>query len=284
MTLGPTVRRRRLGAELRALRDRFGFKLEEVADRLGIAASTLSRIETGKAPTKTAYLTALLNLYQVTDSVACQVLLDMAREGHRKGWWSVYDDVLPSGMGMYVGLEAEATGLRSYEATVVHGLLQTAEYAGAVLKEMYPRYTDEQVRRVGDVRTERQRRLSEPPPLNMWVILDESVIRRVVGGPAVMRMQLGHLLEAADLPGMTLQVLPFWAGAHASFSGSFSILQFPERSDTDVVYVESVAGIIFLEKDKDVSSCCDVFDRLRAAALAPSASADLIAHVSRELA
>jgi transcriptional regulator with XRE-family HTH domain len=136
MTLGPTVRRRRLGAELRALRDRYGFKLEEVADRLGIAASTLSRIETGKAPTKTAYLTALLNLYQVSDSAACQVLLDMAREGHRKGWWSVYDDVLPSGMGMYVGLEAEATGLRSYEAMVVHGLLQTAQYAGAVLKEM----------------------------------------------------------------------------------------------------------------------------------------------------
>jgi hypothetical protein len=243
----------------------------------------LSRIETGKAPTKTAYLTALLNLYQVNDSAACQVLLDMAREGHRKGWWSVYDDVLPSGMGMYVGLEAEAAGLRSYEATVVHGLLQTAQYAGAVLKEMYPLYTDEQVRRVGDVRTERQRRLSEPPALNMWVILDESVIRRVVGGPAVMRMQLSHLLAAADLPGTTLQVLPFSAGAHASFSGSFSILQFPERSDTDVVYVESVAGIIFLEKDRDVSGCCDVFDRLRAAALAPSASADLIAHVSREL-
>jgi transcriptional regulator with XRE-family HTH domain len=284
---GPTVRRRRLGAELRALRENHGFKLEEVADRLGIAPSTLSRIETGKAPTKTAYLTAMLSLYEVNDSGARQVLLEMAREGHRKGWWSGYDDVLPSGLGMYVGLEGEASGLRSFESMVIHGLLQTPEYARAVLKEMYPRHTEEQISRMADVRAERQRRLDSADgeaPFDLWVIHDESVIRRLVGGTAVMRMQLSHLLAVAVRPGVTMQVLPFESGAHAGSSGSFSVMEFPERTDADVVFLDSVAGVIFLEKDKDVRERTDAFDRLRAAALSPAASADLVARVSRELA
>ena len=129
MPLGPTVRRRRLGAELRRLREGHSLKLEEVAERLGLAPSTLSRIETGKAPTKSAYLTAMLEMYKVEDPGARKVLVDMAREGHRKGWWSIYDDVLPSGFDIYVGLEAEASGLRSYESDVIHGLLQTTDYA-----------------------------------------------------------------------------------------------------------------------------------------------------------
>ena len=287
MADGPTVRRRRLGAELRALREKNGFKLEEVADRLGIASSTLSRIETGKAPTKTAYLTAMLALYEVNDATAQRVLLEMAREGHRKGWWSVYDDVLPSGMSMYVGLEAEASGLRSYEAMVIHGLLQTPEYARAVLKEMYSRHTEEQIRRMSDVRAERQRRLDSAEgdsSFDLWIIHDEGVIRRTVGGPSVMRLQLSHLLADAERPNVTMQVLPFESGAHAASSGSFSVLEFPERTDADVVSIDSVAGMIFLEKDRDVRDRTEAFDRLRAAALSPAASADLVARVSRELA
>jgi len=132
--LGPTVRRRRLGAELRRLREAHSFKLEEVAEKLGLAPSTLSRIETGKAPTKSAYLTAMLQMYEVEDPAARKVLIDMAREGHRKGWWSIYDDVLPSGFDIYVGLEAEASGLRGYESDVIHGLLQTTDYALTVLR------------------------------------------------------------------------------------------------------------------------------------------------------
>ena len=134
MPLGPTVRRRRLGAELRRLREGHSLKLEEVAEELNLAPSTLSRIETGKAPTKSAYLMAMLDMYKVDDLGARKVLIDMAREGHRKGWWSIYDDVLPSGFDIYVGLEAEASGLRSYETDVVHGLLQTTDYAVAVLR------------------------------------------------------------------------------------------------------------------------------------------------------
>ena len=145
MPLGPTVRRRRLGAELRRLREAHSLKLEEVAEKLGLAPSTLSRIETGKAPTKSAYLTAMLEMYEVEDPGARKVLVDMAREGHRKGWWSIYNDVLPSGFDIYVGLEAEASGLRSYESDVIHGLLQTTDYALTVLRELRPKDSDEQI-------------------------------------------------------------------------------------------------------------------------------------------
>lgn len=284
MATGPTVRRRRLGAELRRLRDSAGYKLEEVAGMLGVAPSTLSRIETGKAPTKSAYLSQLLELYQVTDAGQRQILVDMAREGHRKGWWAAYDDVLPSGLGVYVGLEAEASGLRSYEIAVVHGLLQTTDYARAILRASAPRHTADQIERLVDLRMERQRRLDDNPPLDLWVIHDEAVIRRTVGGPVVMRHQLTHLLVAAGLPGVTLQVLPFDTGAHAGHDGPFSIVEFHDRSDSEVVYVESTAGPIYLEKDREVRASAEVFDRLRAAALPPEASLDLISKAARELA
>jgi len=281
--LGPTVRRRRLGAELRRLREARSLKLEEVAERLGLAPSTLSRIETGKAPTKSAYLSALLDQYQVDDPGARKVLVDMAREGHRKGWWSIYDDVLPSGFDIYVGLEAEASGLRSYETDVVHGLLQTTDYALAVLRELRPRDTEEQLQRVVDMRMQRQRLLDQDPPLDLWLILDEGAIRRNVGGSTVMRRQLEQLVQASRWANVTLQILSFASGAHAGLTGPFAILEFPERTDSDVAYTESVGGMIYLEKDREVRACVEAFDRMRAAALSPVASVDLIQQVSREL-
>ncbi len=283
MSTGPTVRRRRLGSELRKLRDANSLKLEEVAAELGVAPSTLSRIETGKAPTKSAYLNQMLEMYGVTDPAQRQVLVDMAREGHRKGWWAAYDDVLPSGFDIFVGLEAETTGIRSYENSVVHGLLQTQDYARAVLRELQPRQTAEQVDRQVDLRMARQRRLEEEPALDLWVIHDEAVIRRAVGGPVVMRGQLARLQEVAARPGLTLQVLPFESGAHAGLGGPFSILEFPDRSDSRVAHVESVGGFIYMEKEREVRACSDAFDRLRAAALAPGASADLITRVMEDL-
>jgi len=283
MTTGPTVRRRRLGTELRRLREANGFKLEEVAAQLGVAPSTLSRIETGKAPTKSAYLSQMLETYGVTDSEQRQVLVDMAREGHRKGWWAAYDDVLPSGFDIYVGLEAETAAVRGYEISVVHGLLQTPDYARAVLGEMFPRHATDQIDRLVDLRIERQRRLDDDPPLDLWAILDEAVIRRPVGGNQVMRHQLEHLVNMAAKPGVTMQVLPFASGAHAGHGGPFSILEFPNRTDSEVAYVESVAGYLYLEKDREVRTRVEAFDRLRAAALSPSASVDLIAEVANEL-
>ena len=283
MPLGPTVRRRRLGAELRRLREANSLKLEEVAEQLGLAPSTLSRIETGKAPTKTAYLTSMLGMYGVDDPAVRKVLVDMAREGHRKGWWSIYDDVLPSGFDIYVGLEAEASGLRSYETDVVHGLLQTTEYALAVLRELRPRDSDEQISRGVDLRMQRQRLLDHDPPLDLWLILDEGAIRRNIGGAKVMGPQLGHLIQASRWSNVTLQVLGFEAGAHAGLVGPFSILEFPERGDSEVAYTESVGGMIYLEKEREVRACAEAFDRMRAAALSPAASVELIQQVLEEL-
>jgi transcriptional regulator with XRE-family HTH domain len=281
--MGPTVRRRRLGSELRRLREDHSIKLEEVAERLGVAASTLSRIETGKAPTKSVYLTAMLEMYGVTDPAQRQVLVDMAREGHRKGWWSVYDDVLPTGFGIYVGLEAEAAGLRAFEGDAVQGLFQTPDYARAILREVQVRDTDEQVERLVDLRMKRQEVLDRNPPLDVWMILDEAVVRRTIGGPEVMRDQLARLVEESKKPNVTLQVLPFETGSHAGLRGPFSILEFPERADADVAYVESVAGIIYLEKEREVRTCAEAFDRLRAAALSPGQSSDLIFEAAKDL-
>ena len=283
MTTGPTVRRRRLGTELRKLRESNGFKLEEVAAQLGVAPSTLSRIETGKAPTKSAYLNQMLETYGVVEPGQRQVLIDMAREGHRKGWWAAYDDVLPSGFDIYVGLEAEAVAVRSYESSVLPGMLQTPDYARAVLRELLPRHGAEQVDRLVDLRIERQRRLYDDPPLEVWAILDEAVVRRPVGGRQVMGAQLARLLEMEARPGITVQVLPFDCGAHAGFAGPFAILEFPDRTDSEIAYVESVAGILYLEKDREVRARVEAFDRLRAAALAPAASVELITQVAQEL-
>jgi transcriptional regulator with XRE-family HTH domain len=275
---GPTVRRRRLGAELRRLREDHSRKLDEVAGELGLVASTLSRIETGKAPIKTYYLNKLLDLYDVTDPVVRQLLVDMAREGHRKGWWSDYDDVLPSGFDIYVGLEAEASSIRSYESSLVHGLMQTMDYAAAVLSELRPRDSEEHIGRLVDLRMQRQRqRLFDiDPPVELWLILDESAVRRIVGGPAVMRRQLEHLIEASRWPNVTIQVLAFDSGAHAGMDGAFAILEFPERTDRDVAVADGIGGTAFMEKDRDVRMWAEAFDRLRAAALAPVASVRLI--------
>ena len=226
-----------------------------------------------------AYLTAMLEMYEVEDPGTRTALVDMAREGHRKGWWSIYDDILPSGFDTYVGLEAEACGLRGYESDVIHGLLQTTDYALTVLRELRPKDTGEQVRRLVDLRMQRQRLLDQDPPLEAWIILDEGAIRRTIGGTAIMRHQLEHLITAGRRPNVTVQVLAFECGAHAGLTGPFAILAFPERTDPDIAYAESLGGLIYMEKDRDVRSCAEAFDRMRAAALSPGASAELIQQV-----
>ena len=172
---------------MRRLREAHSIKLEEVAEQLGVAASTLSRIETGKAPTKSVYLSAMLEMYGVDDPAQRQVLIDMAREGHRKGWWSVYDDVLPTGFGIYVGLEAEAAGLRSFQGEAVEGLLQTPDYATRCTtgsSEPGHRRADREAGRPADATPAHA---GPRPPLDLWLILDEAVIRRTIGGATVMR-------------------------------------------------------------------------------------------------
>ena len=281
VSVGPTVRRRRLGSELRRLRESQSIKLEEVAERLGLAPSTLSRIETGKAPTRTAYLNSMLELYGVDDPGQRQVLLEMAREGHRKGWWAVWDGVLPTGFGIYVGLEAEAASLRVYEAQVVHGLLQTEDYARAVMSTVRRRQTPDEIDRLVKLRMQRQEVLMRADPLELWIILDEAVLRRMVGPSHVMRQQLEHLYETSQWPNVTLQVLTFGSGLHPGMGGPFAIIEFPERFDPDVVYTEGITGQAYIEeRDREVRARSETFDLLRATALPPADSALLIRSIS----
>jgi transcriptional regulator with XRE-family HTH domain len=283
VSIGPTVRRRRLGSELRRLREEQSFKLEEVAEQLGLAPSTLSRIETGKAPTRSAYLNSMLEIYGVENPSQRQVLVDMAREGHRKGWWAVWDDVLSAGFGIYVGLEAEAASLRVYEAQVVHGLLQTPDYARAVMTTVRRWQTPDEIDRLVALRMQRQEVLRRAKPLGLWIILDEAVIRRTIGSPDLMRGQLARLSEASLMPNVTLQVLEFSSGLHPALNGPFAIIEFPERFDPDVVYTEAVAGQAHLEeREKEVRIRVEAFDLLRATALPPADSVDLIRTISMQ--
>jgi transcriptional regulator with XRE-family HTH domain len=283
VSIGPTVRRRRLGTELRRLREAHSIKLEEVAEQLGVAASTLSRIETGKAPTRSAYLTAMLEMYGVDDPGQRQVLIDMAREGHRKGWWAAYEDVLPTGFGIYVGLEAEAASLRAYESLVIHGLLQTEEYARAVMTTVGRKLAADEIERLVTLRMQRQEALLRADPIELWLILDEAVLRRAIGPPELMHRQLTHLADASLWPNVTLQVLPFSGGPHPFLNGPFSIIEFPERTDPDVVYTEGVAGQAYLERDREVRNCAEGFDLLRAAAMSPADSTDLVSKLASQI-
>jgi hypothetical protein len=218
----------------------------------------------------------MLEMYGVVDQGQRQVLIEMAREGHRKGWWAVYDDVLPTGFDVYVGLEAEAAALRVFEDQVVHGLLQTESYARTVMNSVRRSQDPGQIDRAVELRMARQRVLAGSDPLRLWCILDEPVISRAIGGPEVMREQLTRLLEASQQPNVTLQVLPLSSGVHPALNGPFCILEFPERGDQDVVYTEGVAGHAYLERDAEVRFCAEVFDLLRAAALSPADTAKFI--------
>ncbi len=282
MLVGPTIRRRRLGTELRRLREGRSLKLENVASRLGVAPSTLSRIETGQAPTRTSYLTVMLALYGVTDPAERQPLIELAREGQRKGWWADTDDLLPTGFGRYLGLEAEASGLRAFAAQVIHGLLQTEPYARAVITAARSELVAAQVERLVAVQLRRQEVLLGSEPIRLRLILDESSLLRLVGSPEVMNGQLEHLLEAGQRPAVTVQVLRLSSGPLSVLSGSFGILSFAEPGDPDVVSAEGIRGQALLaERAADVRAQSKVFDVLSQAALGPAESADLIADLAR---
>jgi transcriptional regulator with XRE-family HTH domain len=261
---------------LRRLRQAADAKLEEVADRIGVRVSTLSRIETGKAPCRAAYVTTMLDMYGVADEKQRQVLVEMARQGQQRGWWAIYDDVLPAGFEIYVGLETEAASLRAYDTHLIHGLLQTEEYARELFRASRPNDDPESIQRLVDLRMRRQQVLTRDEPFDLWVVLDEAVLHRAIGGRQVMYEQLGRLVDAAAAPHVTLQVLPFAKGSHAGMDGTFSLLEFPEQTELDVVFIECPAGSIYLEKLPDIRRYSLMFDRLRADALPPDESADFL--------
>ncbi len=237
----------------------------------------LSKIELGKARTKAAYLTAMLEFYGVKDPIQRQVLHDMARSGHRRGRWALWGGALPGGFGIYAGLEAEASSLRVYEAQVVHGLLQTEEYARAVMTTVRRGQSREEIERLIRMRMRRQEVVLGEHRLDLWIILDEAVLRRMMGTSGLMRRQLEYLYEASQWPHVTLQVLAFSSGMHPAMGGSFAIIEFPERLDPDILYTEGNTGQAYIdERDREVSARSETFDLLRAAALSPADSASLV--------
>jgi transcriptional regulator with XRE-family HTH domain len=271
----PTLRARRLALELLRRREAAGLTREEAARQLEWSTSTIFRIETGRSRPQPGNVRVLLELYGVTGPER-DGLIRLAREARQPGWWHSFRDVLPNPYEVFIGLEAGAASIRNFEPVVVPGLLQTEEYARQMSRGG-PRELDrEDIERRVQVRMERQRILTREDRPRLWAVIDEAVIRRVVGGPDVMAEQLRHLIECNEQGKTTLQVVPFSAGAHAGTTGPFIILDFPEPTDRSVVYVETLAGDLYLEERADVDRYTLAFDRLLAAALHPDDSVRLV--------
>ncbi|MFI6341214.1 DUF5753 domain-containing protein [Streptomyces sp. NPDC050535] len=281
---GPTVRRRRLGGELRRLRERAGFDQAAAAAHLECSTSKISRVETGQGLAKVIEIRSLLDLYQVTEDAERAVILTLHKTAGEVGWWeqAEYEEVLPSGLGVYVGLEFDARSVQTWELGYVPGLLQTAEYARAVL-ESVPRRAPDEVDRLVQVRMLRQKRLAQASdPLELWAVIDDAVLRRPIGGQAVRRAQLKALADSAAQQNITVQVYPSTIkDVHPGLRGSFSLLDFGP-ADPRIGYVDSPSGNAFLEKDKQVRTLVDTYDRLRAGALDPEESAALLYNLAAE--
>lgn len=280
---GPTVRRRRLGAELRRLREGAGVSAEAACEALRCSMSKISRMENGKVPLRTRDVGDLLDLYAVDDPEQRETLLGLARGSSKRGWWHTYIDVVPAWFEIYIGLEGDASSINVYEPQLVHGLLQTAEYARTVIRADDPEVPETEVERKVTLRLSRQNRLTVDSPPLLWVIMDEAVLRRPVGGTAVMKAQLERLTKAADLPNVTIQVVPFAVGAHAGMGSTFAVLEFPDPGDSDIVYVEEAAGSLYLERPVDIRKFRRKIGYLMAAALRPDQSVELISSIAKEM-
>ncbi len=275
----PTVRRRRLSGELRRLRDQAQLTIDDVAEKLSCSASKISRIETGHVSVTPRDTREMLKLYGVEPD-QLEALVQLAKEARKKGWWHSYNEVFT---GAFVGLEAETSSLRAYQALLVPGLLQTEDYMRAVITAARPDATEPHVEKRVKARLARQRLLTDIDPPRYWAVIDEAVLCRTVGGLEVMHAQLNFLISRASLPHVTIQVLPFSAGAHAGMEGPFLILGFPEQGDPDVVYVDNTTSGIYLEEPAEILRYTLMFDHLRAAALAPDETLTRIATAAARL-
>jgi transcriptional regulator with XRE-family HTH domain len=268
----PTVRRRELGALLRKLRTEKGLTVEQAAEQLMFSMSKLSRMETGHGAPSRRDIRDLCALYEVTDEAERKRMMNLAVEGRQAGWWQSYD---LNQFADYVGLEADAVSVKNYQSILIPGLLQTPEYARAVNEAVIPQPDPERLEEQTEVRLRRQDRLTQDPPLRFGVILDEAALHRVIGGPAVMETQLRHLTELSKLPNVTLQVIPFSAGAHPAMDSTFNVLEFADAVP-GVVYVEGLVGWVYMKRSRDVERYARVFERLCHVALPPRESVELI--------
>jgi transcriptional regulator with XRE-family HTH domain len=259
---GPTVPRRLLGAQLRRLREERGITLEDAGEVIRASGSKMSRLETGRVGFKDRDIADLLTFYEVTDEQKRGALRELARSASAHGWWHDYSDVLPAWFEAYIGLEEAATSIRAYEIQFVPGLLQTEDYARAVTLLGHDGAPAAEIDQRVELRMARQGLLTGPQPTHLWAVLDEAVLRRPAGRPGVMRRQLQHILQVAERPNVTIQVIPFAAGAHAAAGGPFSILRFSERDLADVVYLEQLTSALYLDKRETVDHYMAVMERL----------------------
>ena len=273
----PTVRLRRLAAELLNLRQSVNLSRDDVAEKTNINAATVYRIETAKVRPQRRTLLTLLDTYGITDTQRRADLVELARQATELGWLEAYQSDLPEGYSAYISFESEARSVRNYQSLFVPGLVQTEDYSRAVVIGTMPHATADDVDRRVEARVRRQELLTaRDNPLRLWVILDEAVLHRIVGGPEVMAAQLRHLVAAGEQANVTLQVVPFAVGAHTGMYGAFVVVDFPDPVDPDLVYLESMAGGLFLEHEADVRRYRSMFEHLQAAALSLEDSARLI--------
>jgi transcriptional regulator with XRE-family HTH domain len=276
-----TVLRMLLGGQLRRLREAAGITPEQAGYEIRASRSKISRLENGRVKLKSRDVTDLLTLYGVTDDGVRSKFLTLVGQSNTPDWWRKYGDILPDWFETYVGLEAAATTIRSFEVQFVHGLFQTEDYARAVTRIRKTAPADEVESRVA-VRLKRQELLTRPNPPRIWSVMDEAVLRRPVGGPVVMRTQFEHLIEMSEFSHVTLQVVPFARGVHVGESGAFSVLRFGERDLPDVVYIEQLTGAIYLDQRSDVEHYLEVVDGLSTVALTPEETTRFIEQAARE--
>ncbi|MEV5580367.1 helix-turn-helix transcriptional regulator [Streptomyces parvus] len=283
MLHGPVVRRRKLGEELRSLRHTSGMTSREVARLLGWHQSKVSRIETGASGVTPADVSRLLDVYAVRDPQLRSLLEVLAGSagGGGSGWWHAYRGLIPPQYRDFISLESQASTVRTLETSVVPGLLQTAGYARAVTRASLDGLPDGRLDSLVEVRLTRQRVLRASPPLRFTAVLDEAVLHREVGGPEVMRDQVEHLTQVAQLPHVHLQLLPFSVGGYVGLTGPFVIFSFPNISDLDVVVLDHLTSSLYLERREDLEAYSSAFRTLQSHALSPERSLDLITEIGR---
>ena len=280
MPVGPTTRRRQLGADLRRLREAKGLTLEEAGARVGISKATLSRYERKEGTVKWPAVDALCREYDATEEERLS-LVELAKGARLQGWWHSLADPIPESMNLMITLEDEVVSEGHYACMYVPGLLQTRAYAEAVHRASEMRCTDQEIDRMVDIRMKRQELLTRDEPPHIWAVIDEAVVRRTVGGRTVMREQLQYLVTQAEKPHVTVQILPFASGAHAAAVGSFVILG-GSAPELDVVYVDIIGGGLFMEKPQELERYKLAFEYLRAQALDLRSSAALLDRVCEE--
>jgi hypothetical protein len=280
---GGVILRMLLGAQLRRLREAADVTPEQAGYQIRASRSKISRMETGHVGFKTRDVADLLTLYGVTDERVQSRFLQLARQASQPDWWAKYGDILPDWFENYLGLEAASSTIRTFEIQFVHGLFQTEDYARAVTRLGHQSAPPAEIERRVGLRVKRQDLLTRANPPRIWSVMDEAVLRRPVGGPAVMRAQLRHLIEVARMPQVTVQVVPFARGGHAGAGGSFTVLRFDEQDLPDLVYIEQLTGAVYLEQRPDVEHYLEVMDQLSGEALTPAAATRFIEQVAKEI-